>query len=56
VPIAFVIAAAGITLSTILSDPLHAAYGIALVLIGVPLYFLFQRTRKKFIEEPPSEQ
>jgi basic amino acid/polyamine antiporter, APA family len=56
VPIAFVLAAAGITLSTVLSDPLHAAYGIALVLIGIPLYFLFQRSRKTFIEEPSQEQ
>jgi len=43
VPLAFVLAAAGITLSTIVADPLHAAYGIAMVLIGIPLYFLFQR-------------
>jgi APA family basic amino acid/polyamine antiporter len=56
VPIAFVLAAAGITLSTILSDPLHAAYGIALVLIGVPLYLLFQRNREKSTAEPNSEQ
>jgi len=56
VPIAFVLAAAGITLSTVLSDPLHAAYGIALVLIGVPLYLLFQRNREKSTAEPNSEQ
>lgn len=56
VPIAFVLAAAGITLSTVLSDPLHAAYGIALVFIGVPLYFLSQRNRKKFVVEPDSEK
>ena len=56
VPIAFVLAAAGITLSTILADPLHAAYGIALVLIGVPLYLLFQRNREKSTAEPNSEQ
>jgi len=55
VPIAFVLAAAGIALSTIVADPLHAAYGIALVLAGVPLYLLFQRSRKGRIEEAPSE-
>jgi hypothetical protein len=53
---AFVLAAAGITLSTVLSDPLHAAYGVALVLIGVPLYFLFQRSRKNVIIEPTTSQ
>jgi basic amino acid/polyamine antiporter, APA family len=56
VPIAFVLAAAGITLSTILADPLHAIYGVALVLIGVPLYLLFQRNRKGIIVDPPSDQ
>lgn len=56
VPIAFVLAAAGITLSTILSDPLHAAYGIGLVLVGVPLYFFFQRSQKALDPEPRSEQ
>jgi APA family basic amino acid/polyamine antiporter len=55
VPIAFVLAAAGITLSTVLSDPLHAAYGVALVLIGIPLYLLFQRNRRKSTAEPLSE-
>ena len=44
VPLAFVLAAGGIALSTIIADPLHAAYGICLVLAGVPLYFLMQRT------------
>jgi APA family basic amino acid/polyamine antiporter len=56
VPMIFVIAASGITLSTILADPLHAAYGIGLVLIGIPLYFIFQRNRKGLLIEPPSEQ
>jgi hypothetical protein len=51
-----VLAAAGITLSTILADPLHAAYGVALVLIGVPLYLLFQRNRKGIIVDPPPDQ
>jgi APA family basic amino acid/polyamine antiporter len=47
VPLAFVVAAAGITISTIIADPLHAAYGIALVLIGIPLYLVFQRPREQ---------
>jgi APA family basic amino acid/polyamine antiporter len=47
VPLAFVLAAAGITLSTIVADPLHAAYGIALVLVGIPLYLIFQRQQVK---------
>lgn len=47
VPIVFVMAAAGIALSTILGDPLHAAYGMALVLIGMPLYVILERGNEK---------
>jgi len=43
VPGAFVLAAVGIALSTIVADPLHAAYGIGMVLLGFPLYLLFRR-------------
>jgi basic amino acid/polyamine antiporter, APA family len=56
VPIAFVLAAAGITLSTILADPLHAAYGVGLVLIGIPLYLLFQRNRRGVAADSPADQ
>jgi APA family basic amino acid/polyamine antiporter len=52
VPIAFVIAAAGIAVSTIVADPLHAAFGIGMVLLGIPLYLLFRRTDKDVVEEP----
>jgi APA family basic amino acid/polyamine antiporter len=41
-PLMFVVAAAGITLSTILNDPVHAYVGIAIILAGVPLYLLFR--------------
>lgn len=41
VPALFVLAAAGITLSAVVADPIHALFGIGLVLIGVPLYFVF---------------
>jgi APA family basic amino acid/polyamine antiporter len=45
VPIAFVLAAAGITLSTVVADLLHALFGIGLVSVGIPLYFLFHSKR-----------
>jgi APA family basic amino acid/polyamine antiporter len=45
VPVVFVLAAAGITLSTVVADPLHAMFGIGLVLVGVPLYFFFHAKR-----------
>ena len=51
IPVAFVLAAGGITLSTVLSDPLHAFYGIGLVMIGVPLYLAFQASQKSRIED-----
>jgi APA family basic amino acid/polyamine antiporter len=47
VPIAFVVAAAGITASTIVADPLHAGFGLGLVLLGIPLYLLFRRSHTK---------
>lgn len=40
-PVLFVLAAVGITLSTIVSSPLHALYGIGLLLTGVPVYLIF---------------
>jgi APA family basic amino acid/polyamine antiporter len=39
-PVLFVLAAIGITVSAIVSSPRHAAYGSGLVLTGVPVYFL----------------
>jgi len=43
VPLAFVLAAAGITLSTAIQDPVHAAFGIGMVGIGASLYLLLRR-------------
>ena len=41
-PILFLLAALGITISTIVSDPVHACFGIAMILAGVPLYLFFR--------------
>jgi basic amino acid/polyamine antiporter, APA family len=47
-PILFVLAAFGITLSAVISSPLHALFGIGLVLSGLPFYAIFlARTRMK---------
>src|SRR6202050_205766 len=43
-PVFFVLAALGITLSAVISSPLHALYGIGLILSGLPIYVLFVAT------------
>jgi basic amino acid/polyamine antiporter, APA family len=40
-PVLFALAALGITASAVAASPIHALYGIALVLTGLPLYALF---------------
>lgn len=40
-PILFTLAALGITLSAVISSPLHALYGICLILCGLPFYAIF---------------
>lgn len=51
-PALFTLAALGITLSAVISSPLHALYGIGLILSGLPFYAIFlSRTR---IQEPPT--
>lgn len=47
-PMLFTLAALGITLSAVVSSPLHALYGIGLIVCGLPLYAIFlARTRSK---------
>ncbi|MBS1850438.1 MAG: amino acid permease [Acidobacteria bacterium] len=41
VPLLFVVAALGIALSTMVNNPSHAAMGLGLVLLGLPIYLLF---------------
>ncbi len=45
-PILFLLAALGISVSTIVSDPVHACFGLAMILAGVPLYLFFRATEK----------
>jgi APA family basic amino acid/polyamine antiporter len=45
-PLMFIVAAAGICLSAVLSDPVHACFGIALILTGAPLYFCFRGAQR----------
>ncbi|MFZ0638509.1 MAG: amino acid permease [Candidatus Acidiferrales bacterium] len=40
-PALFTLAALGITVSAVVSSPIHAAFGVGLVLTGLPLYALF---------------
>jgi basic amino acid/polyamine antiporter, APA family len=43
----FVLAALGVTLSTIVADPKHALIGIGLILSGVPVYALSGRNKSR---------
>jgi APA family basic amino acid/polyamine antiporter len=45
IPILFVLAALFITIITVVNGPLHALYGIVLILIGLPVYWLGFRHR-----------
>jgi APA family basic amino acid/polyamine antiporter len=53
-PILFTLAALGITLSAVISSPLHALYGIGLILCGLPFYAIFlARARSKGAAQSP---
>jgi APA family basic amino acid/polyamine antiporter len=43
IPLCFVLASAGIAVSTIIGDPLHACFGLGLISLGIPLYFFFRK-------------
>ncbi len=45
IPILFVAAALFIIVVTIINGPLHALYGIGLILVGLPIYWLSFRER-----------
>ncbi len=42
-PALFALAAAGLTINTIVTDPRNALFGIAFVALGIPLYWFFRR-------------
>ncbi len=46
-PILFLLAAMGIFVSTIVSDPVHAAFGVAMILAGLPLYLFLRAVEKQ---------
>lgn len=47
VPALFVLAAAAVVLSSVLSNPRNAAFGSLLIALGVPAYFYFRRTSNR---------
>ena len=54
-PILFILAALGITLSTCAAQPVHACFGFAMILAGVPLYVIFRAVeRPGEVAEPES--
>ena len=42
-PALFVLAAAGLTVNTIMTDPRNALFGISFILAGIPLYYFFRK-------------
>ena len=54
-PALFTLAALGITLSAVISSPLHALYGILLILSGLPFYAIFL-SRARAQETPISAE
>ena len=44
-PLLFVLAATTVVMSTVVSSPGRAAAGVGLILLGLPMYFLFRRSR-----------
>jgi APA family basic amino acid/polyamine antiporter len=49
-PVLFVLAAGGVVLSTFVSQPLNALGGIGLILLGVPVYFIFAFKQRPRVE------
>jgi len=46
IPIVFILATLGIIINTIVEQPQESLTGLAIILIGVPVYFFWQRKRK----------
>jgi APA family basic amino acid/polyamine antiporter len=53
-PLVFILAAAALVLNTVLATPRDAAFGTGLVLLGVPVYFIWQWHSKRAVPAPPS--
>ena len=45
-PLFFILAALGITFSTCITEPVHAALGLGMILAGIPLYLVFRALDK----------
>jgi basic amino acid/polyamine antiporter, APA family len=51
-PLLFVVAAAALALNTIVTQPMRAGIGIAIVLLGAPAYFIWRRTSEHTQSRP----
>jgi len=56
VPVAFVLAAALLTASTIAASPVQALAGIGFVFLGIPVYLAFRRLRTQSVLPEPAPQ
>src|SRR5262249_23537908 len=45
IPVLFVLVAAWLVINTILTSPVESAVGLALIALGLPVYFYFNRRR-----------
>jgi APA family basic amino acid/polyamine antiporter len=49
VPFLFILVAAWLIINTILTSPVESAAGLALIALGLPVYFYFKRTRARVV-------
>jgi APA family basic amino acid/polyamine antiporter len=47
VPFVFVVVAAWLVVNTIMTSPVESSVGLALIALGVPVYFYFKRSRRR---------
>jgi APA family basic amino acid/polyamine antiporter len=56
-PLLFVLSAAGLVLNTVITQPLRAAAGIGVVLLGTPAFFVWRaRSRRERLHPPTATQ
>jgi APA family basic amino acid/polyamine antiporter len=49
VPVLFVLVALCLVISTLLNSPVESLFGLALIAIGLPFYYHWERAKKKLI-------
>ena len=52
VPLVFIVVAAWLVINTIVTSPVESATGLALIALGLPIYFLFKRRPMRAASDP----